>query len=59
MQLPSLKERLALHDAATVAAARKKELLAKNKEAARALLSALQSPTVSSVSEIVQKNYDQ
>jgi hypothetical protein len=55
MKMPSYKEVQALADATVIATAKRKELLSKNKEAARALLSAIQSPQVSTVVKIIPK----
>jgi len=51
MKMLSLKEAQLLRDAEAAAKQKHKQLLSKNKEAARALLSAIQSPTVSYVIE--------
>lgn len=58
MQMPSFKEKQVLADALAVAAAKRKELLVKNREAARALLSSLQSPTVTTVVHLPKKDYE-
>ena len=55
MKMPSYKEVQVLADATVIAAAKRKELLSKNREAARALLSAIQSPQVSSVVKVIHK----
>ena len=51
MKMPSFKEAQAIRDAVQAAELKKKQLLAKNKEAARAMLSQLLAPTVSTVIE--------
>jgi len=51
MKMPSFKEAQAIRDAVQAAELKKKQLLAKNKEAARAMLSQLLAPTVSTITE--------